>query len=61
MISVKDLSNLILISGLTEESNLCGGCVGVGDGLGLGAGVGDLPPPLLGEDTGQVLDEHAVT
>ena len=62
--SVNDSSetyDLYFIAGLTEVSNLCGGCAGVGNGLGLSARVGDLPPPLLGEDAGQVLDEHAVT
>ena len=46
---------------LTEVSNLCGGCARVGDGLGLCAGVGELPASLLGEDAGQVPDEDAVT
>ena len=50
-----------LILGLTEVSNLCGGCARVGDGLGFCAGVWDLSSLLLGEDAGQVLDEHAVT
>ena len=55
------ISLIYIGSGLTEVSNLCRGRIGVGDGLGLCTRVGDLPPPLLGEDAGQVLDEHAVT